>query len=91
MNFFDETTLSISEPPDVLVKIENNIVPRNDDDDDEEEDDCEDDNDDDDTEDDSGIAEETDLTPIIKQFPEIENFDSNGDDGANVNHFLNYW
>lgn len=82
MNFFDETALTISEPPDVLVEIEN-ILHHNTDDVDED--------DDDDTEDDSGIAEETDLTPILKKFPELENFDSIGDEGTNVNNFLTYW
>lgn len=81
MNFFDETALSTCEPPDVLVEIEN-ILPRHKDDDDE---------DDEDTEDDSGIAEESDLTPILKKFPELENVDSIGDEGTNINNFLNYW
>lgn len=84
MNFFDETALSINEP-DVLVEIEN-ILPQDNADDEEEEDD-------DDTEDDSGIAEETetDLTPIIKKIPELENFYAIGDEGTNINNFLNYW
>ncbi|KAJ6633035.1 hypothetical protein Bhyg_15864, partial [Pseudolycoriella hygida] len=38
-----------------------------------------------------GIAEETDLAPTIKQIPELENFDSIGEDETNVNKFLNYW
>lgn len=81
MNFFDETAvLSINEPTDVLVEIEN-IVSQDDDD-------CVED---DDTEDDSGIAEETDLTPIINKFPELENLDSIGDEGTNINNFLTYW
>lgn len=91
MNFFDdETDLTICEPPDVLVEIENILQRHSDDggDDDEEE---EVDEDDDDTEDDSGIAEETDLTPMMKKLAELENVDSIGDEGTNVNNFLNYW
>ncbi len=87
MNFFDETALTISsERPDVLVEIENILPLHN-----EGNDDDDDDDDDDDTEEDSGIAEEADLTPIMKKFPELENLDSIGDEGTNVNNFLNYW
>lgn len=85
MNFFDETALTISEPPDVLGEIEH-ILPRDNNDGDEDDDE---DEDDDDTEDDSGIAD--DLTPIMKKFPELANFDSIGDEGTNINNFLNYW